>query len=335
MTRDELDAFLDADLEDARALEARVDDPELGQLARELGELRGPVTRALESAPEWSPIREGRLVGQVLSKTTRQDLSWRGDVHVLGRFVRERLLQSPALRAVAALLLLQLLAFPLVLSEAVQTRVVRLFFDRPVELDLDPAELPVASRAPQEAELPAPETDPLDGLDPTRFENARRRARFALSTVAAPRATDGLAGDALEIRLLGARSRLLRDAHWTPMLEDPLPAGASLPARVLQAEVHLDRLVLRGQRGAVLGAVLNDLALALEEGEGGPDARASLELARGVLDRARAYGAWEAPADFRPEAVELPLAAAWRARLARAAASLGSHPTLSAWTAAD
>ena len=43
-----------------------------------------------------SPAREARLVAGVLAATTRQDLSWRGDLRLLLDFLRARLRSSPA-----------------------------------------------------------------------------------------------------------------------------------------------------------------------------------------------------------------------------------------------
>ena len=57
-----------------------------------------------------------RVAQAVLRATTRADLTWRGDLRLVGQFLRRRLAQSPPLRAVAALLLMQVLLAPGVLA---------------------------------------------------------------------------------------------------------------------------------------------------------------------------------------------------------------------------
>ena len=44
------------------------------------------------------------LLERILARTTREDLSWRGDLRLLGRFVRARLAASRLLRVAAAVL---------------------------------------------------------------------------------------------------------------------------------------------------------------------------------------------------------------------------------------
>ena len=83
----------------------------------ELQELEAVLAQArveARAAPDWSPIREGALVGRVLSQTTREDLSWRGDLRLVAGFIRERLAASPILKVVAASLLVHLIALPVV-----------------------------------------------------------------------------------------------------------------------------------------------------------------------------------------------------------------------------
>ncbi|HVS20152.1 MAG TPA: hypothetical protein VMT18_16225, partial [Planctomycetota bacterium] len=62
---------------------------------------------------ELSEPSDARLVWAILARTTRQDPSWRGDVALVGRFVRDGLAASPWARAAAALLLVPLLGAPL------------------------------------------------------------------------------------------------------------------------------------------------------------------------------------------------------------------------------
>ena len=55
-----------------------------------------------------------RLVERSIAATTREDLSWRGDVRDTARFVRDRLRSSGLMRLAAASLLLHLAALPVV-----------------------------------------------------------------------------------------------------------------------------------------------------------------------------------------------------------------------------
>lgn len=68
---------------------------------------------ALAAADE---VGRRRIVDGVLTRTTREDLSWRGDLGVVMRFVRRRLADSMGLRVVAASLLVHLIAGPAVLA---------------------------------------------------------------------------------------------------------------------------------------------------------------------------------------------------------------------------
>ena len=59
-----------------------------------------------------SPGREAELTERVLARTTREDLRWRGDLTLVGGYLRERLSRSVALRFAAASLLLHLAVLP-------------------------------------------------------------------------------------------------------------------------------------------------------------------------------------------------------------------------------
>lgn len=285
-------------------------------LAGTVAETEAAVTDARAAArraaaADLTSLREGRLVGRILALTTREDLSWRGELRLLRRFVVERLAQSPALRWVAASLVLHLCALPFFGTELVELLDprVRLRFEPPVELPAEPQdELAVEDTPP----LPDPAGE-AGGPDPAAIDNALRRARFELSRARAegrvppPPAAGALVGVPLEIRLLAARSRGLEERTWEAWLEDGEGlAAAGAQARALWVEVLLDRHVLTGRRAAVLAPTLNRLALA-------PDT----PLARHALDRARAYGLWEAPAGFDPDRAPAALGPAWRAALER------------------
>ncbi|GEM_PF-2137992 len=65
-----------------------------------------------ERAP--APSTRARELGQrILAQTTREDLSWRGDLRLVGRFMGSGMRRSPLLRVAAASLLFHLAALPL------------------------------------------------------------------------------------------------------------------------------------------------------------------------------------------------------------------------------
>ena len=64
------------------------------------------------SSLDTSPLTSPDLVPEVLARTTREDLSWRGDLRLLGGYLRERLSASHALRVAAASLLVHLAVLP-------------------------------------------------------------------------------------------------------------------------------------------------------------------------------------------------------------------------------
>jgi len=281
------------------------------QAARELERLESFLDGArehLRDTSEWSAVREGALVGRVLARTTREDLSWRGELRLLGGFLRDRLSASPALRLLAACVLLQLVAAPFVLAYVWKQS------KHDFTLGLEPPreESPFAEEQEEEPADLAP-----DRYGPTEaeIENALRRERYVLATARGPvLADEGEAG--LELRVLAARTRFLAEREWTPWLDERERRREGSPlARILWAEVLLDRLALEGVRSPLLGTGLNDVALLGEE-----LADDERELAERCLDRARACGAWELEAGFRPLEVEPPLAASWFDALERAAA---------------
>jgi len=67
-----------------------------------------------DSAPDRDAGDLAPLTARVLDCTTREDLTWRGDVRLYGRYLRGRLAESAWLRLAAASLLLHLLALPAV-----------------------------------------------------------------------------------------------------------------------------------------------------------------------------------------------------------------------------
>ena len=66
--------------------------------ARPSDERLAELARRAARRPALAPERERALVERILAATTREDLSRRGDLRLLGACVRARLRESPALR---------------------------------------------------------------------------------------------------------------------------------------------------------------------------------------------------------------------------------------------
>lgn len=275
----------------------------LAELEEFLGRLRGACDRADALHAE----REGSLVERVLARTTREDLSWRGDLRLLRGWVAGRLRASPVLRVLAASLLVHLLALPILAWYGF----VREGAEQP-SIRVEPPPLPPFEEAGDEGlapvtELPAePELDfELSESDPALYvENSLSWARLRLAD-GAPRFPDSpSAGEGRLAALLRERSRTL--AGRAPR---PVPSASSQPAslleRALVCELLLDRALVSSRVPAELEPAL--LALCdtrLPAGEQGL-------VAAAALARAESYGMLPASA----------LDALWQARL-----DLGGQP---------
>ena len=81
-----------------------------------LAELGALVSKARSASvsprAEQTEARLCELTEKILARTTREDLSWRGDLSVYGRFLRRRLAGSGWLQVAAASLLVHLIALP-------------------------------------------------------------------------------------------------------------------------------------------------------------------------------------------------------------------------------
>ena len=298
---------------------------EVAALRRVLGD--GPTTAG------WSARREARLVRRVLERTTREDLSWRGELRLVAGSVRERVAASPLLRFLAASLLLHLLGGPLVawwLHRAEAPPDFVLTFD---PTPRGPGATGEGAAAEERADvaghgLGAPALDPDGSARPPadRVENALRRARFALARtrlVVAPGPPGAEEGP--EMALLAARSRWLEARAWSEILDERASLErAGTVGLALLADACLDRFAQEGRRPELLNAVLSRLAASAEAAEGGPALRARRAA---LLERARAYGLWPAPAGFDPEAALDPLSAADLATLHALLAEAGLDPT--------
>lgn len=274
-----LDAAL-GQLASARRAEAGPEDERaIAELERFLASVRREASAAAE------PAASARVVEAVLRSSTRQDLTWRGDLHLVRGFVRRRLAQSPSLRAVAALLLLQVLLAPgvlafLALRPAPARPEVRLGLEPPVgELDLREAEQKLSEA------LPLPELQETLPGGSLRAQQARAvewlvdlELRADLGSAPAEEAGIGVA---LAWRSSLARPRADGGMELAPALRQRAEVDLAVRAIVLEAE--LDRVC----RGSLLrdpeAAAQALLATA-------PEPASPLEVALWEAARVRARG---------------------------------------------
>lgn len=274
---------------------------------------------------EFAEPSDARLVASILQRTTRQDPSWRGDLALLGRFVRETLSRSALARAAAVLLLVPLLGAPVLGWMVLRAALRPEGFSTRIEFRQVEPFLPAAPESPQgEVEFP------WDGEALAEIPQSR-------TTVVV-----GVPGEARAAEARAAAAQILRGAVWPRLPEDgPFTeswarraraevAGPPVLARneadlalvgALEVERLLDLWALQGHAPDGLGVALDRL---------GRQAQAPLDVRRleGLaLDRARAYGlvdseAWGrlAGSGARPgeRSPHDPLDRHWRANLAAA-----------------
>ena len=82
------------------------------EVLADAGEAGGLGSSGFEAGEAKGSPSDAQLVERILSRTTREDLSWRGDLALYGRHLRSRLASSLWLRLAAASLLLHLIALP-------------------------------------------------------------------------------------------------------------------------------------------------------------------------------------------------------------------------------
>lgn len=154
-----------------QSLESR---PEVGERLRDLEAFLGDCRRSLDAEEQTSETTETVLVDRILLSTTREDLSWRGDLRLVGGFLRQRLRASLLLRVVAASLLLHVVALPVL---AYYTLVVIPERQLTVDVQSGRPELPYEEHEPEpEREVSEPETNALEGHS---LAEQLRRARLA------------------------------------------------------------------------------------------------------------------------------------------------------------
>ncbi|HEX6882578.1 MAG TPA: hypothetical protein VF530_04300 [Planctomycetota bacterium] len=295
---------------EGRALRAEV----AAELARSADELR--------RATRWSEKREARWRAELFARTTRRDLSWRGDLALLWDFLRQRLRASPALRVVAASLALHVIAAPAVAYWILRE-------PRPEKRVTLRVELPAAEPFLPEPPPPALTDDELLRLARAQEarENERARERFVLAQAAAQvPALEAEPGAAPATMLLARRALALRASQpaeeaqdWRAL--DPL-------ALALWLELGLDQHVRHGATPPELGLAC---ARAEHEARGLADSRpGTAELLRAACARASRLGLLAGG----PAGPEL-LGAPWFAALERAGREhdLAASPVWRAWLA--
>lgn len=314
-----------------RVLQAPVDlsaaDADCAVCAERLTQAADDVRRVRGAWIDATDARSEHLAQTILQRTTREDLSWRGDSREVLRYLRGRLSASPALRLLAASLLLHLLAMPVLavalvwqLREAPRGLVLSieppvaetlpihevpieprrdvtrdpdgLFGDLPTAVDasdLDEARAAQARTSPDGASVASRATAPR-AISADRLAQARRLLlRDGAPARAATRGEPALA-DYVE-RALAARSRRLRLEGFDATLEAPA-AAAPWIAAALWTEFLLDDWAIRGRPDARLAGALRRLETALlPSSSAGGDLPADIALVEHALNRARSYGA--------------------------------------------
>jgi hypothetical protein len=274
---------------------------------------------------ELAEPSDARLVASILSRTTRQDPGWRGDLVLVGRFVRETLSRSALARAAAALFLVPLLGAPVLgwmvwravrAPEGFTTRIeleeIEPFL--PAEPESPPGALEFPGDADPFAELPQAPAAVVVTL-PSEAQAAESRA--AAAHVLRDARWPALKSQSPLAQLLSLRGERLADRR----LGLALPVADLALGRALEVEHLLDQWAVYGEPPPTLDGALQRL---------GADSRAPLDVRRLealALDRARSYGrvdgdAWArlAHSGARPgvRSQHDPLDRRWRVSLAAA-----------------
>jgi len=258
-----------------------------GQGAGEAERLRAFVDSCREAS---RVVDVGGLCEAALAASTREDLSWRGDLRVVTGYVREGIRSSAMLRLAAASLILHLAAIP----------VVALFMlsgDPALpEFRVETGREPLPFVESSEVELDAPGgLEILEGeeTDTLLVENTLRWNRWQLSNSSEP--GEGSLGEAPD--WLRERAAILwGDGSVGPALRLEEEAGRPPYWLVLEMERGLDRHLVGSRKGSFDEedrSNLDGVAAMVMEG-----ADAASWLAVATLARAESYGlSTEASAD--------------------------------------
>jgi hypothetical protein len=236
-------------------------------------ELFGFVQACREAAN--APVDTAEVAARALAVSTREDLSWRGDMNDISRFVRDRMRSSAVLRLAAASLLLHLAALPVV--------ALYVLTDKPAVPEF---RVEVGNRlAPFDSD---PSTEPEAGLeitDPTQLdallvENTLRWTRYQLE-----RSSHEVNPDELSAPLwLSERIEVL---YGSPTLDQGV-ASAVLPEGLLQVELALDRHLMGPRRAPLSPKMAQDLDFLAKSLDLSQSSSAWLSAA--ALARAESYG---------------------------------------------
>lgn len=263
------------------------------ECAQRLDLLASFVERAREAAElGFEPTDDAPLVQRILSATTREDASPRGDLRLVWRFAVARLRASAVLRVAAAILVAHLIALPVLAWIVLREPAPSGHFSGVIVLPHDPVYPREIEEEPErEPTADLPESDPplidvedgerdsaLGWLDVARRNDLARWRALAPKSDANQPATDEVA------RLLDLRAQQLAGAA----IEIPaLGAQASIDAQALRVELLLDRWAVTGIRPSTLELDLTRLVA--------DDAVERSALAACSLHRAAAFGALTGP----------------------------------------
>ena len=236
-------------------------------------ELFGFVQACREAAS--APVDTEDLAARSLAISTREDLSWRGDVKDISRFVRDRMRSSAALRLAAASLLLHLAALPVV--------ALYVLTDDPAvpefRVEVGNRSAPFDSDQSAEPE-PGLEITDLTGFDALLIENTLRWSRYQLEE-----SRHKFRADELPVPLwLSERMDVLYGSHAL----DPSAASPGLPEGLLQVELALDRHLMGHRRAGFSVETAFDLDLVADSLDLTKSSAAWLVAS--ALARAESYG---------------------------------------------
>jgi len=221
------------------------------------------------------PIDTGDLVDRALAISTREDLSLRGDIVVVSKFVRDRLRSSPLLRLAAASLLIHLAALPVVaLYVLTEEPTVPEF-----SVDLGDRAAPY-SDMPLAEDAGEIEISDVSAVDALLVENTLRWSRWQLDRSRKL----SLGADAPVPAWIANRYAVLYGGE----AGDGLAGRPPFASQILEVELILDRHLVSARGSSFSGpsrAVLDEVVELIKDAHD-PD----IWLAAAALARAESYG---------------------------------------------
>jgi hypothetical protein len=222
-----------------------------------------------------APVDTGEVAARCLAISTREDLSWRGDMRDISRFVRDRMRSSAALRLAAASLLLHLAALPVVaLYVLTEEPAVPEF-----RVEVSNRNAPFDNDQSAEPEPGLEISDP-GGFDALLVENTLRWTRYQLEE-----SRHKFMADELPVPLwLSERIDVLYGSH----VLDPIATSPLLPEALVQVELALDEHLMGPRRASFPVSASQSLDLLADSLD--LTKRSSAWLAASALARAESYG---------------------------------------------